>query len=997
MKKAPRSQQISATSFKKRNRIARRAGSALLAATFLSAFSAHGANYATTDADPVFNVGYGTAGNLTLLTGDTLTLAPEETNHSLNVGRNDGGGNGGNGTLLLQGGLIEIDDSGADAGVYGVINIGRGHATTGNVFHQGGEVLVSNGAFQIGVEGGMGLYEFESGSVELGSKATVYIGDGSYEDDGLVRGDGTLAISGTASFTRGTVGAPVTGGFFIGTEQGTGRITQDGADSTVSLVGGNLQFGVDSDSTGSYELSAGSLTMQGSGVGVVFGKEGTGVFDIEGGTATVHGKILLADGADSTGTIHLTGTGVLEIGGTDAISAGEGTASFHFGGGTLKAINSDLGVSIAPELEEGTTSTFDSNGSNIILTDGFTGGGGFVKTGAGALVLGDSSELAGSSSVEQGDLVVGGPGAATGELTLATDLTVEGGSNLVVGRGVGHSGTLHVGAGAAVTLDNTNGSTNNFDVGDNGGTGVVNMTGGAVDLKTTGGSGYNRLRIGSGNGSTGAFNQSGGVVDTDVGSFSIGLEGGTGAYNLSNDAQLRSGNVVHVGRGLRTTGTPTTTGTLTLTGNSSFELIQKEGLTESWLYLGRWYSEGTVHQQDNSEVTLEVAGLILGTNNGGTGTGTAEGHYLLEDGTLTVNASYVRLGETAGTTGTFTQSDGTSSFDSFPGSTQKNAVVVGDGGVGTFTVEGGKSTLHNGMVLANAAGSTGTLNLRGNGILEVGGTDGLRKGAGTAQVNLEGGTLSAVGGDLTSSLDMTLKEETTTTIRTDEADASLSGILSGAGNLKKEGEGALTLAGVNTYTGTTDITAGTLIVAGTGTTGSGAVTIGADATLAGTGLVKGAATVHGALNPGNSPGNLAFAQGLTLAAGSVTTLEIAGSGAGQYDTLSVESGVFTLGGILKLELTQSFNDAFNANLFLLDDATFAGNFSEVLLTGVYGDNNSFDQDGTLWTLDLGGRAFTFDASTGAFDVAAIPEPSAWALLISGAAGLWMLRRRRIAV
>ncbi len=587
---------------------------AFIAATLLSAFSAYGVDYVTSDDFPLFNVGYGSEDTLELTAEDTVTLQLDQQVHSVNVGRTDPGtSQPGIGTLTISGASILIDET-ARLANYGSINIGRGAGSQGTVHHHSGTVTVNNGAFQIGVTSGIGEYNLNGGSISFAKGSTVYIG----EDTG---GQGTLTIDNDASFIHGVTGDVVTGAFEIGSSGGTGAIVQKGSDSVVSLVGGPIRFGNGAGSSGSYALSAGDLTMWGS-VGVT-------------------------------------------------------------------------------------------------------------------------------------------------------------------------------------------------------------------------------------------------------------------------------------------------------------------------------------------------------------------------------------LGETAGSTGEFTQTGGTSSFlyssDGHP------TLRVGKGGSGTFTVSGGTATVGKSILLADTAGSSGTLNVTDTGVLEIGGANAISKGAGNAAFNMGGGTLRVIDKDLSTSVDISLTSGTSSKVDTNGHNASLSGAISGDGDLVKEGLGDLILEEENSYTGTTDVTAGRLIVASGATTGQGAVTIGTDGTLSGTGTVQGEATIQGALNPGNSPGNLTFEQGLTLENTAVTTLEIAGYTPGEYSTLTITSGDLQLGGTLALEITSIFDvGEYDFSFFDVTSGSILEDFDTILLTGLYSGSFVNQGDG-LWTLAYGDNSFLFDATAGTLEaVVAIPEPGTIALLLGTAAGLLAFRRRRSA-
>lgn len=87
---------------------------------------------------------------------------------------------------------------------------------------------------------------------------------------------------------------------------------------------------------------------------------------------------------------------------------------------------------------------------------------------------------------------------------------------------------------------------------------------------------------------------------------------------------------------------------------------------------------------------------------------------------------------------------------------------------------------------------------------------------------------------------------------------TLSGIISGAGNLIKEGLGVLDLRGNNTWTGTTLVSEGTLLVNGNQQAATGEMTVADGATLGGKGTHGGTVTVKdgGILSPGETLGSI---------------------------------------------------------------------------------------------------------------------------------------------
>lgn len=158
-------------------------------------------------------------------------------------------------------------------------------------------------------------------------------------------------------------------------------------------------------------------------------------------------------------------------------------------------------------------------------------------------------------------------------------------------------------------------------------------------------------------------------------------------------------------------------------------------------------------------------------------------------------------------------------------------------------------------------------------------------------------------------------------------DATFAGqiLADGVNTVTKVGAGNWTVTGANTYTGGTIVDGGTLTVnntSGSGT-GTGTVTVNGGATLAGAGIIAGAVSINsgGTNSPGNdSIGTLTVSNAVTLAAGSVTRIEI-NKTSGTRDLLDV-SGTLTYGGTLTV--TNLSGTLTNGDSFKIFDA---GNYS----------------------------------------------------------------------
>jgi autotransporter-associated beta strand protein len=183
---------------------------------------------------------------------------------------------------------------------------------------------------------------------------------------------------------------------------------------------------------------------------------------------------------------------------------------------------------------------------------------------------------------------------------------------------------------------------------------------------------------------------------------------------------------------------------------------------------------------------------------------------------------------------------------------------------------------------------------------------------------------------------------------------SHSGVISGGFGLAKIGSGTQMLAGANTYSGATTIGAGTLLVNGVLAAGS-SVTVQGSGTLGGSGTIRGPLTVQGGgvLAPGtNGIGTLGVSNSLTLAAGSLTMMELAKAGMVVTSDRVQGMSSITYGGTL---LVTAAGDALAAGdkftLFTKASGTYTGSFAALILPPLAGglgwDTSGLMNDGSI--------------------------------------------------
>ncbi len=530
-------------------------------------------------------------------------------------------------------------------------------------------------------------------------------------------------------------------------------------------------------------LNTGSETIQADTGTSVF----SGVLSGAGGLRKTGGGVVSLGGVNT----YLGGTtldaGTLSIGNDNAL--GDASGALTFNGGILELL-STYGTATSPRAitlnSSGTIQT--DTGVAATFSGIISGSGSLTKAGPGTLELTGSNLYSGGTTINAGLLQIGNnSGLGTGG-----NITFGGGTlelltafgtgslphNVIIGNA--STATIQTDTGVDVTI-----------------TGVVSGAGsfikaGPGTLALTGMNTY-------GSGSSG--------TSINAGILQIGHESSLGSSQAN--VTLNGGTLEL----LSTYGTATSTRNVIL--NSSGTIIADSGVAATF--------SGSV--SGSSALVKEGPGILALTH-----TNTYSGGTTIDGGTLQINAD-ASLGS-SGTLVTFNSGV----LELLASMNSSRNVLLNSGG-GTIQSDAGVTGQFSG-----AFTGTGTLTKSGNGTLNLTGTNtysgGTLLNGGTLQIssdtnlgNTSGGlsisnasTLELLAG-VNSARDVVLNTGSET-IQADTGTSVFSGVLSGAGGLRKTGGGVVSLGGVNTYLGGTTLDAGTLSIGNDNALGeaSGALT-----------------------------------------------------------------------------------------------------------------------------------------------------------------------------
>jgi outer membrane autotransporter protein len=948
-------------------------------------------------ATAALSVGYNGTGTLSLLGTGSVTASGET-----NIGHNNVAASGrvtigdsaslqtnglfvgraGAGTLTLTGGA-RVTNSGTAYIGYGT------NSVSSTVTVSGSALWENTGALTIAASGTGTLDIAGTGTVTnaaatlgnaAGSHGTVTgSGNGVWQSTGNLiignSGTGVLDLSGDASVTNtgnATLGYGTNTGYGSGTLSGNARWASTG----ILVVGEN--------GTGTLALS---VTASATAASIRIGNGTTGRGDVTvGGTAGLQIGNRIDVGNNGTGTLHITDSGtVINNDGNINIGGGGGGTLRVSGNGvlttpvTLYAGNSGTGTLILEDNalvtaagafvadKAGSSGTLTVSGGTLAVTNltvanngtgtlSLTGSGRITATGAvtignSATATGDGAATVDGNALLQitGNLVVGASG--TGALTIAGTGTVTNAA-ATLGSATNSRGTV-TGSDNGVWK-----STGTLIVG-NSGTGVLDLSGNVTVTSTD-------ATLGSGATGHGSGTLSGNARWTSTGTLVIGGSG-TGSLDLSGDATVTTaaatlgnaagsrGTVTGSGNGVwQSTGTLVVggygTGTLTLSAAASATAASIR-IAENASGRGDVTVGGTAVLQSGD-------GLSIGHSGNGT-------LHITDSGTVINNAGNTNIGSNASGVGTLTVSGN---------GVLKTPVTLyaGNSGTGTLILEDNALVTAATAIVADKAGSSGTLTVSG-GTLAV--TNLTVAGNGT-------GTLSLTGsGRITTTGAVTIGNSATAT-GTGAATVDGNALLQITGNLVvgASGTGALTIAGSGTVTNA-DATLGNAAgsrgtVTGTGNgvwqstgnlvignSGTGVLDLSGDASVTNTGnatLGYGANTGYGS---GTLSGNARWASTGNLVVGSHGTGTLALYAAASATAASVRiaentagRGDITVGGTAVLQSGNTINvgQSGAGTLHITDSGTVINNV---------GNTNIGSGTGSTGTLRVSGSGVFLNTST----------------------------------
>jgi autotransporter-associated beta strand protein len=536
--------------------------------------------------------------------------------------------------------------------------------------------------------------------------------------------------------------------------------------------------------------------------------------------------------------------------------------------------------------------TRQANGVTL-NTSGYTLSGGTLSVGSGGMTLASGVAASVGSNLSMSGVLRINPGAS---LTTSGNYTLTAGGNWQV-----INGTLNVAGGTY-----TDNSAYGLDLGDgSGNTGQINVSAGTMILASN----ANSFKVGGDNGGSGILTISGGLVDVQRGGLSLGYTTGSGTVNL-NGGVLKT---ISVQKGASGTGNFNFNGG-TLRAGAGFTF--GSGITT------KVQTGGATIDTNGFDVTL--GNDLLADGSGGlrklgagtlsltaAGNSTMSGNVTVEGGTLKLAATRgFDAGYFQGLATSYTVNSGATLEIAASWNTSLKSIYNVNDGTIKITSTGGDANYVNNLTMTGGS---------------VIGATGIRTGHLTTPV----WTINASGSGSTISAPVGLVRTTATQLNINTADGAaandllISGVINdvlgyaGMG-IVKGGPGTLALTAANTYSGPTTVSAGTLLVGNATALGTGASAI--QLNDAATGANNVALLLGGAMT---------FSRSINVNNQGTGTVTIGGN---QASGTSTFSGAITLGRSVNLQSVTGDRDVISGSISGAGGLTKVGS-GRLALTG----------------------------------------------------------------
>ncbi|WP_223232851.1 autotransporter-associated beta strand repeat-containing protein [Salmonella enterica] len=658
-------------------------------------------------------------------------------------------------------------------------------------------------------------------------------------------------------------------------------------------------------------------------------------------------------------------------------------------GGVITAGNSSLvGIkSTAMELKVGVDNLVTNDGTISAYGTANTYGIHYGESTSGGVITNTGSITTTGGGAGDASVYVHGNGDGTVVNNSGTMSSTVYGVYLDSARSKGH--TLNNQAGSAISANTAVAINGNGNTITNQGkmTGVSDglLISGNNNIVTTSGgeiSGKNGIRVSKGSGnqitaksgskitatSTGISIASGNnQVTTESGSAIVAKDNGilinSGANNVTNGGSITatgSSNSYGIQYNSGASGTITNTGTITTTGKGVGDAsvyahggavtINNSGTMDSSVFgvyvttghtlnnlAGGSISANTAVQFHGNNNKLANAGAISGDTNGVTISGS--GNTLTNQGKITggTNAILINSGSKNNTLtlNTGTEISGSITDDNNSASANNNLILDGEGTLGS-SISGLNSVTSSGDwtlsgATMNLSGTTNSALWVKSGTLILNGAmtaKGATVDSGTTLQIGNGGTLGAFNGDIVDNGTLTFN-------RSDAA--AYGSVISGSGNVVKQGGGELTLSNNNSYSGGTTIAEGTLTATAGGALGSGNIDNRAylklDAASASDPFIVADLTTHSGATVEIGAGSTLQANTLTQQDGSTLTADLTATSGPAIRAKNVNlDGTLNVASPASQEPIRSTDDLISLALIESDNA-ISGDFDGITING----------------------------------------------------------------